>query len=151
MLEESDIDGYFRAGIGACLLNGRNEILIMRRTDFADSWQMPQGGIKQGEKPRQALAREVLEETGLTVDDYRVVSATEWITYELPTENRSSKTGRGQTQRWFQCLVKDGIEIVPDQDEFNAFQWVKPKEAIDLAVDFRKDAYTAIIDSFSLH
>lgn len=148
MLNESNIDGYFRAGVGACLVNHKGEILIFRRTDVEDSWQMPQGGIQRGENPEQALIREVSEEAGLGIDDYRIISSTGWISYELPVENWGPKTGRGQTQKWFQCLVNEGVKIVPDQSEFDRYQWVDTHLAIDMAVEFRKATYASVIDAF---
>ena len=150
MLDDIDVDGYFRAGVGACLINGRGEVLIMRRVDVADAWQMPQGGIQHSEDPEQALVREVLEETGLGKDDFRILTTTGWIAYQLPQAAWRPKTGRGQTQKWFQCLVNEGTNIIPDREEFDAFRWVEPDEVIALAADFRKDAYQSIIDSFSL-
>ena len=150
MLNDDEVDGYFRAGVGACLTNDRGEILIMRRVDVANAWQMPQGGINAGETPEQALVREVAEETGLNDDAYQIKSSTGWLAYELPKSAWQVKTGRGQTQKWFQCLVGSSIEIKPDQDEFDRYRWVSPEQVISLAVDFRKDMYTAIIDSFSL-
>lgn len=148
MLEESNVSCYFRAGVGACLLNHKSEILIMRRADIADSWQMPQGGIHHGENPQQALVREVLEETALGKDDYSIISSTGWLSYELPVKNWGQKTGRGQTQKWFQCLINEGVEIVPDQSEFDRYQWVVNQQVIDLAVEFRKDVYKVVLETF---
>jgi len=150
VLNDIDVDGYFRAGVGAYLMNDRGEVLIMRRVDVPDAWQMPQGGIQQGEDPEQALVREVLEETGLTKDDFQILASTRWISYELPQAAWRPKTGRGQTQKWFQGLVNEGTDIKPNREEFDAYRWVEPDEVINLATDFRKDAYRAIIDSFSL-
>jgi len=150
VLNNAEIDGYFRAGVGACLMNDRGEVLIMRRVDVTNAWQMPQGGINAGETTEQALVREVAEETGLIEDEYRINVSTGWLAYELPKSAWQAKTGRGQTQKWFQCLVDSGIEIKPDQNEFDSYRWVTPDEVISLAADFRKEMYTAIIDSFSL-
>lgn len=150
-MEESSIDTYFRAGVGACLQNENGEVLVMRRADVAgESWQMPQGGIQNGETPEQALIREVLEETGIDADRYELQASTGWIAYELPEAYWSTKTGRGQTQKWFRCRVKAGTEIRPDQNEFDSYRWVRPDQLIPLASDFRRDAYRAIVYALGL-
>ena len=149
MLKESDIAGYFRAGVGACLINDRGQVLVMHRADVPGAWQMPQGGIDAGEQPEQALLREVSEEVGLSAADYQIKASTGWLAYELPRQAWRAKTGRGQAQKWFLCRIDKDAEIKPDQHEFDNYRWVDPDEAIALCADFRKEMYSSIFNSFA--
>ncbi|RPJ73984.1 MAG: NUDIX domain-containing protein, partial [Desulfobacteraceae bacterium] len=72
---EEDRADYFRASVGAMLIDNLGRILVLKRTDTAGrGWQMPQGGIRPGENPEAALARELREETGLAPGDVTVLA-----------------------------------------------------------------------------
>ena len=58
-----DRDG-FRPNVGIILANERNEVFWGKRIR-EHAWQFPQGGIKRGESPEQAMYRELQEEVGL--------------------------------------------------------------------------------------
>ena len=75
-----------RIGVGIVLLNTENKIFVGKRIDNpANSWQMPQGGVDDGEDPRDAALRGLGEETGITPSSVEVVAQTaDWIPYELP-------------------------------------------------------------------
>ncbi len=138
---------FFRASVGAVILDGSGRVLVFRRAGRgAGSWQFPQGGIEQGESPREALARELLEETGLTLAQFaRVDEHPRWIAYELPPELRSAKVGLGQVQRWFVLRASDTLSPCPDGAEFDAFEWVSAEEALTRAADFRRDVYREVL------
>jgi putative (di)nucleoside polyphosphate hydrolase len=146
-----DPSTFFRAGVGACIVNGRGAILVLDRADVAEpAWQMPQGGIDPDERPVDALVREVREETGLDAAAYEVVAETEWLVYELPEAYWNRKVGRGQAQRWFLCRATSVEPAVrPDGEEFRAFQWVAPRELLALAAPFRRPVYQRILDAFA--
>src|ERR1700685_1829771 len=89
-LESTMTEKPYRPNVGIALFNASGEVLIGRR--FRDDgpeiilpgleWQMPQGGIDAAENPREAVMRELWEETGVTKADY--LAETDWLTYEFP-------------------------------------------------------------------
>src|SRR5437660_9128357 len=101
----------YRPNVGIALFNASGQVLIGRR--FRDDgpeiilpgleWQMPQGGVDQGEDLRDAAKRELLEETGVVNADY--LGETDWRTYDLPPYTGPSSHRlarfRGQRQKWF--------------------------------------------------
>ncbi|RME64759.1 MAG: RNA pyrophosphohydrolase, partial [Alphaproteobacteria bacterium] len=99
----------YRPGVGIMLLNARGDVFTGRRIDTqVEAWQMPQGGIDEGESPRQAAFRELAEEIG--TDKARVLSETvDWLVYDLPPELMGKVWGgkyRGQRQKWFAMLFE---------------------------------------------
>jgi len=141
----------FRAGVVIVVRHPRRRlVLAFERVDAPGSWQLPQGGINQGEAPIDGAWRELLEETGL--DAEHVVlrrEHPEWLAYEWPPEVRARKSARdrlGQTQRWFvfEALTSD-ITPTPDGSEFVAWQWVKPRWLIDHVVEWRRGPYRRVL------
>ena len=83
-----DADGY-RPNVGIVVANRLGQVLWARRVGGHDAWQFPQGGMQQGEKPEQALFRELEEEVGLKAADVRVLACTDgWLRYQLPSHMR---------------------------------------------------------------
>src|SRR5258708_1080243 len=110
-------DAFFRAGVGAVVLDNTRRILALRRKDVDDNaWQLPQGGIGVNEDPLDAVVRELTEETGLVRNDIEILASTrDWLVYELPAKYRNSKVGWGQAQRWYLCRLLASREAVhPD-------------------------------------
>src|SRR5438874_5948950 len=66
---------YFRAGVGAVIVNSKGLVLAMERVDIPGAWQLPQGGIERSEEPLRAAFREVAEETGIPESDLELVDA----------------------------------------------------------------------------
>ncbi len=92
----------------AVIERGDGAVLAFERADAPDSWQLPQGGIEQGEEAIDAVWREVKEETGLgPADLVSVGEYPEWVAYEWPAEIRAGRRGIGQVQRWFTFRVVD--------------------------------------------
>ena len=146
-------DAFFRAGVGAVVLDDVRRILVLKRTGVQDdAWQLPQGGIGADELPIDALYRELNEETGLTRTDLDVVkSASEWLVYELPITYRNAKVGWGQAQRWFLCrLLAPRDAVRPDQIEFTEADWVTANQLIERAVSFRIPIYQRLISELAL-
>ena len=151
----------YRPCVGAVLFNPQGRVLVARRADLpnaegsAGGWQLPQGGIDEGEDPRIAVLRELAEEIGT---DRAVIIAEhpEWLTYDLPSELiRVALKGRyrGQRQRWF-ALRFTGAEsdIRLDLDphpEFDAWRWVALAELPALAVAFKRPIYEVLARSFA--
>lgn len=143
-------DQRFRAGVGAVIARADGKVLVARRRNTEDSWQFPQGGIQQGETEENALFRELAEELGLHRRQLTVLAKhPELLSYELPAEYRSAKTGRGQSQRWFLLSLQSGIEVdLSNAEEFDGHRWVRLTEASNLAPDFRQPIYQRLADAF---
>jgi putative (di)nucleoside polyphosphate hydrolase len=146
-------DAFFRAGVGAVVLDGARRILALQRKGAQDgAWQLPQGGIGLSESPVEALYRELREETGLAGGDFEIAASTsEWWAYELPVEYRNAKVGWGQVQRWYLCrLLAPRHAVRPDQVEFAEADWVTPDQLLARAVAFRLPIYRRLILEFGL-
>jgi putative (di)nucleoside polyphosphate hydrolase len=78
-----DRDGY-RPNVGIVLVSPRNEVFWGKRVR-EHAWQFPQGGIKPGETPEQAMYRELMEEVGLEAEHVKIVGRTRhWLRYDVP-------------------------------------------------------------------
>lgn len=146
-------DAFFRAGVGAVVLDPARRILVLKRTGVqGNEWQLPQGGVGADELPLDALYRELNEETGLAHTDVEVLKSTgEWWVYELPVNYRNAKVGWGQVQRWFLCrLLAPRSAVRPDQIEFTDSDWVAPDQLVARAVPFRVPIYRRLVAEFAL-
>jgi putative (di)nucleoside polyphosphate hydrolase len=147
-------ESAYRTGVGVMLLNPRHEVFIGRRADTqADAWQMPQGGIGRGEKPRQAALRELEEEIG-TANVEVLAESKAWLYYDVP-EQLAQKAWRsrwkGQRQKWFVMLFKGDdaeIKVRTEHPEFNAWRWVSMEELTELAVSFKRQLYLNVLGEF---
>jgi putative (di)nucleoside polyphosphate hydrolase len=156
----------YRPNVGIALFNGDGRVLIGRR--FRDDgpeiilagleWQMPQGGVDEGEDLRAAAMRELWEETGVKNAAY--LGETDWLTYEFPPyhgpqTHRLAKF-RGQRQKWFAMrFTGDEAEIDPltprneQPAEFDAWRWERLDAVADLVVPFRSEVYRTVALSFA--
>jgi putative (di)nucleoside polyphosphate hydrolase len=145
---------YFRAGAGAVIINGKGIVLALERAGIEGAWQLPQGGLKRGEEPLDAVCREITEETGIQKSDLELLDcAPEPLVYELPKEARSEKTGRGQVQYWFLFRFhgRDGSIDVEKGGEFHAWRWLPFSELLELTVEFRRPVYRRLGEMFERH
>lgn len=141
---------YFRANVGAVIC-AKGRVLALERSDVANAWQMPQGGLKRGEEPAQAALREIEEETGLPPESLESIGVfPELLAYELPPELRSEKTGRGQVQYWFFFHLTDGAVTprLPSGGEFRAWKWMEFPDLVQRTVDFRRPVYGRLLEYF---
>lgn len=145
----------YRKSVGIMVLNGDGRVFVGRRIDqvAGEAWQMPQGGIDDGEDLQTAALRELEEETGIT--DVSVLAETpDWITYDLPAhEIGIALKGkyRGQRQKWIavRFLGDDGdIDLEQHHPEFDAYRWVEVDELPDLIVAFKRDVYVKVVEAF---
>jgi putative (di)nucleoside polyphosphate hydrolase len=128
----------FRANVGLVVLNPEGRVLLLRRADHPDAWQMPQGGIEQGE---------LAEETGLRAADVELRQVMDyWLGYELPEPMRSAKTGLGQVQLWHVFRLTDPQATVTPGMEFIDYRWADWDDAITHAVWFRQPIYRQVRD-----
>lgn len=139
---------YFRAGVGAILRRSDGLILAFERRDRPGAWQLPQGGLKRGETPEEAIRREVTEETGITPDPDRhpMRRLNPLLAYELPGELRTERLGRGQAQVWFVFDLGDD-HLVPDlagRREFARFRWTTMAELAAESIAFRRPVYETL-------
>ena len=135
----------FRANVGLAVLDREGRVLLLRRADHPDAWQMAQGGIKGGEAPADAAWRELAEETGLGPGEVELELVMDhWLGYELPEAMRSKKTGRGQVQLWHVFRLGDQDAAVAPGHEFTAFRWADWDDAVTGAVAFRQPIYRQV-------
>ncbi len=143
---------FFRAGVVIVVRHPDLEhVMAFERVDARGSWQLPQGGMNEGETPLEAAWRELLEETGLGPDHVDVLAEyPDWVAYEWPEDLRKGKPNRrdriGQVQRWFLFNVHhEGIVPTPDGSEFVAWKWVTTGWLIDHVPEFRRAAYQRVL------
>ncbi len=145
----------YRPGVGLMLFNPQGLVFTAKRIDTErDAWQMPQGGIDEGETPHQAAFRELKEEIG--TDRAEIVGESAgWLNYDLPHDLVGKVWKgrfRGQTQKWF-ALRYTGrdcdIDIRTEHPEFCDWRWSRFDHLLDLIVPFKRDLYRAVIAEFT--
>ncbi|MBU6273249.1 MAG: RNA pyrophosphohydrolase [Betaproteobacteria bacterium] len=150
-----DRDGY-RPNVGIILVNQRNEVFWGKRVR-EHSWQFPQGGIKRGESPEQAMFRELHEEVGLQREHVRIIGRTrDWLRYEVPTQwVRREWRGhyRGQKQIWFLLRMigrdTDVCLRTSERPEFDAWRWHDYWIPLESVIEFKRDVYRQALDELA--
>jgi putative (di)nucleoside polyphosphate hydrolase len=150
----------YRPCVGVMLINTEGRVFVGRRSDRSEEgvdstwWQMPQGGLDEGEEPEAGARRELAEETG--VSSARFLARTrDWLTYDLPNELVGiawEGRYRGQKQLWFAARFEgpeSEIDLGPREghdQEFDAWQWVTLGELPTLVVPFKRQVYLRVIE-----
>ena len=144
----------YRPSVGIMLLDRGGLVFVGRRIDqTVEGWQMPQGGIDEGETPAEAGLRELEEEVG-TNKAVILREMDEWLCYDLPKHLVGVALHgrfRGQRQKWLALRFtgKDGdIDIKTEHPEFAAFKWLAMDELPELIVPFKRDTYKKVIAAF---
>jgi putative (di)nucleoside polyphosphate hydrolase len=146
----------YRHGVGLMLFNGKGQVWVGQRLDQPPpaGWQMPQGGIDDGETPKEAALRELAEEIG--TDKAAIIGESrDWLTYELPPELLGVAWGgryRGQKQKWFALSFQgedSDIDIHGKHREFSAWRWVEFADLVRLIVPFKRTLYQQITAEFA--
>ncbi len=144
----------YRPCVGAMLFNSDGQVFVARRIDtVAEAWQMPQGGIDDGEDPRDAVLRELEEEIG--TDKFEIVNETDdWLTYDLPDELIGKVWRgryRGQRMKWFALRftgTDSDIDLDTDHPEFEDWRWLPLDQIADMIVPFKRTVYQAVRERF---
>ena len=150
-----DRDGY-RPNVAIVLVNGRNQVFWGKRIK-EHAWQFPQGGIKSGETPEQAMYRELHEETGLAPQHVRVLGRTrDWLHYNVPNhwvKREWRGTYRGQKQIWFLLrLVGRDCDIslrASGHPEFDAWRWHDYWVPLEAVIDFKRESYRLALEQLA--
>lgn len=146
----------YRPNVGLMVLNAHGHVFTGQRLDNPGAaWQMPQGGIDEGEDADAAAFRELREETGISAEMVEVLAqSTDWISYDFPAElaKKLWKGGyRGQKQRWFLMRFAGPdnlIDIETEEPEFSEWRWMAPDELLDNIVPFKRGVYQQVLDEF---
>jgi len=145
----------YRPCVGMMLFNRAGKIFVGKRIDQSvEAWQMPQGGIDQGEDPKAAALRELEEEIG-TRNVAVLREHKDWLTYELPPDLIGvawEGRYRGQRLKWFALRFLGGdseIELKTHHPEFSEWKWVDADELLRLIVPFKRETYAKVVTAFS--
>ncbi|TWG64934.1 putative (di)nucleoside polyphosphate hydrolase [Aminobacter sp. J44] len=155
----------YRRCVGVMVLNSDGLVWTGRRIVLSDSemagsdklWQMPQGGIDEGEDPLPAALRELYEETGMRTVSL-LAEAPDWINYDLPPELVGIALKgkyRGQAQKWFAFRFEgDESEIAINPPpgghtaEFDTWAWKPMADLPELIVPFKRKVYEQVVAAF---
>ncbi len=146
----------YRPAAGVMLINRARKVWVGQRLDSTlEAWQMPQGGLDEGESPEQGALRELEEETGISPDLVEIVArCPDELTYDLPDDligKLWKGRWRGQRQTWFlaRFLGEDkDVHIDTPEPEFRAWKWAAPAELPAMIVPFKKTLYEQVIAAF---
>ena len=141
-----------RTGVGIVVLNESNKVFVAKRKDNpVDKWQMPQGGVDNGEDLLTAMKRELIEETSIT--SIKIIKEIDpWLEYELPKNLVGiiwKGKFRGQKQKWFVVRFlgnENEININTKNPEFIEWKWIDLKELPNVIVEFKKHVYVKLLD-----
>jgi len=147
----------YRPCVGIALFNQDGKVFVGERIDTPGAWQMPQGGIDEGEDLNIAAYRELKEEIG--TDKANILKILEEkIRYDLPPERQKEFWGGkylGQEQTWIAMRFSgNDNDIALDSDdnpEFSQWQWVDLKDTLDLIVPFKRKTYEKVIQAFEIY
>ena len=145
----------YRPCVGVMVVNKDGMVFAGRRCDTPDAWQMPQGGIDDGETPSDAALRELEEETSIARGRVALIAeSADWVAYDLPHQlvpKIWKGRFRGQKQRWFLFRFTghdDEIDLSTAHPEFDAWQWMEPDDLIRSIVPFKRATYTKVLAEF---
>ncbi len=144
----------YRPNVAAIVLSAKYpekcEIFIASRTDVENAWQFPQGGIDEGEKPNEALHRELEEEIG-TKDIEIIAEYPKWVSYDFPPAiAKKMHPYDGQIQKYYLVKLKKGakIDINTEIPEFSEYKFVPTENIYDYITFFKRTVYKQVLKYF---
>lgn len=148
----------YRPCVGIMLVNSQGLVFVGKRIDNreGDWWQMPQGGVDDGEDLHSAVLRELWEETGALADHVELAGDLgRELFYDLPPELAGRMWGgryRGQRQSWFLVRFTGEDQHIDlqahDPAEFCEWKWVDPELLPELIVPFKREVYVDVVAGF---
>jgi len=148
----------YRPCVGVMLVNGEGKVFVGKRIDNkeGDRWQMPQGGVDEGEELDTAMLRELAEETGAKSEHLQILARMEGeLFYDLPPELHGKLWGgryKGQRQSWYLVRFTGRDEDIDlgawETPEFCEFRWVEADLLPELIVPFKRDVYRTVVEAF---
>jgi putative (di)nucleoside polyphosphate hydrolase len=147
----------YRPAAGVMLLNAEGKVFVAQRLDSTlEAWQMPQGGLDEGEDAEAGALRELEEETGIAPHHVEIVARSPAeLYYDLPDDlvgKMWKGRWRGQRQTWFLCRFTGtdaDVNIQTAHPEFRAWKWAEPAELPAMIVPFKKKLYEDVLDAFA--
>jgi putative (di)nucleoside polyphosphate hydrolase len=147
----------YRPAAGVMLLNRDGKVFVAQRLDSTlEAWQMPQGGLDEGEDAEAGALRELEEETGIRADQVELIARCPVeLTYDLPNDlvgKMWKGRYRGQRQAWFlyRFVGRDEeIDIATEHPEFRAWKWADPADLPAMIVPFKKKLYEDVLEAFA--
>ncbi|MDB9772425.1 RNA pyrophosphohydrolase [Alphaproteobacteria bacterium] len=144
----------YRSCVGLMVFNKIGQVFCGQRLDNkAEAWQLPQGGIDEGETPIEAGFRELKEETSIVNVEF-VSEYPEWLNYDIPLPLANALWEgkfRGQTQRWLLFSftgIDNEININTSHPEFKNWEWINPTQLPLKAISFKQEIYSKINKAF---
>ena len=145
-----------RKGVGVIVLNKNNHVFVGKRKDNpGDKWQMPQGGVDEGEDFITAMRRELIEET--SIRNIKILKEIDRMyEYELPKNLVGviwKGKFRGQKQKWFITKFlgfENEINLNTKHPEFIEWKWIEPKKLPEVIVNFKKDLYRNLLEEIKI-
>jgi putative (di)nucleoside polyphosphate hydrolase len=145
-----------RTGVGIIILNKKNEVFVAKRKDNpGNKWQMPQGGVEDGEDFLTAMKRELHEET--SIKNISIIKEIEKMyEYKLPTNLIGiiwKGKFSGQKQKWFITKFtgnENEINLNTEHPEFIEWKWIDIKMLPIVVVEFKKNLYLNLLKEIKL-
>ncbi len=149
----------YRANVGIALFHRDGRVFVGKRARASGRyvWQMPQGGVDEGEEPRGAALREMQEEIGVRPDQVTILAETaDWLMYDFPPEIQAAMARkgpyRGQKQKWFALRFHgrdEDIVLDAHTPEFDAWRWLPLDNTPGLVIPFKRSVYEEVARRFA--